>query len=41
MVHFEDGRSLTVPLEWFPRLREAPPEARARWELIGRGLGIH
>jgi len=41
VVHLEDGRSLTVPLEWFPRLRDATPEARNRWELTGRGLGIH
>ena len=41
VVNFEDGRSLTIPLEWFPRLRDAAPEARARWELIGPGLGIH
>ncbi len=41
VLHLEDGRSLTVPLEWFPRLRDAPPETRKRWELIGRGLGIH
>jgi len=40
VVHLEDGRSLTVPLEWFPRLGDAPPEARSRWEPIGRGLGI-
>jgi hypothetical protein len=32
---------LTVPLEWVPRLRDGTPEARKRWELIGRGLGIH
>jgi hypothetical protein len=41
VVHLEDGRSLVVPLEWFPRLRDAAPAIRARWELIGRGLGIH
>src|SRR2546422_6689248 len=41
VVHLEDGRSLAVPLEWFPRLRDATPEACKRWELIGRGLGIH
>jgi uncharacterized protein DUF2442 len=40
VVHLEDGRSLTVPLEWFPRLRDASPEQRAAWELIGRGIGI-
>ncbi len=41
VAHLEDGRSLTVPPEWFPRLRDATPEARKRWELIGRGFGIH
>lgn len=41
VVHLEDGRSLTVPLEWFPRLREATPEQRGRWRLIGPGTGIH
>jgi Protein of unknown function (DUF2442) len=41
VVHLEDGRSLTVPLEWFPRLRDATPEARCHWELMGHGLGIH
>jgi hypothetical protein len=40
VVHLEDGRSLSVPLEWFPRLRDATPEQRARWELIGPGFGI-
>jgi hypothetical protein len=37
----EDGRTLTVPLEWFPRLRDASPEQRNRWRLIGPGTGIH
>ena len=41
VVHLEDGRSLTVPLEWFPRLRDATPEHRENWRLIGRGIGIH
>jgi len=41
VVHLEDARSLTVPLEWFPQLRDATPAARNRWELIGRGFGIH
>ena len=40
-VHLEDGRSLTVPLEWFPRLRDTTPEQRGRCELIGRGLAIY
>ena len=41
VVHLEDGRSLTVPLEWFPRLRDAGPEQRNNWRLIGPGTGIH
>jgi hypothetical protein len=41
VVHLEDGRSLKVPLEWFPRLRDATPEQRAQWRLIGPGTGIH
>ena len=36
-----DGRELSVPLEWLPRLRDASPEQRAHWRLIGRGEGIH
>ena len=40
-VRLEDGRSLIVPLEWFPRLRDATSEQRSRWEFIGRGIGIH
>jgi hypothetical protein len=41
VVHLEDGRSLTVPLEWFPSLRDATPEQRAHYELIGPGIAIH
>lgn len=40
-VRLADGRELTVPLEWFPRLRDASPEARAHCRLIGNGIGIH
>ena len=40
-VVLADGRELAVPLEWFPRLRDATPEQRANWRLIGRGQGIH
>ena len=36
-----DGRELSVPLAWFPRLRDATQEQRGHWELIGRGHGIH
>jgi hypothetical protein len=41
VVHLQDGRSLTVPLEWFPRLRDATPEQRRHYEFSGRGYGIH
>ncbi len=41
VVHLEDGRTVHVPLEWFPRLRDAAPEELAEWRLIGRGVGIH
>jgi hypothetical protein len=40
-VRLADGRELAVPLEWFPRLRDATPEQRGNWRLIGRGQGIH
>jgi len=41
VVHLQDGRSLTVPLEWFPRLRDASAAQRNHWRLIGSGTGIH
>jgi hypothetical protein len=40
-VVLEDGRELSVPLEWYPRLRDASPSQRSNWRLIGRGEGIH
>lgn len=40
-VELSDGRSLSVPLAWFPRLVHATPSERKRWRLIGRGHGIH
>src|SRR5579863_6038334 len=36
-----DGRELSAPLEWFPRLRDATQEQRRNWRLIGGGQGIH
>jgi len=41
VVRLEDGRAVHVPVQWFPRLRDASPEDRADWRLIGRGVGIH
>ena len=40
-VTLDDGRELSVPVEWFPRLRDASDPDRANWRLIGRGEGIH
>jgi hypothetical protein len=37
----DDGRSVSVPLEWFPRLAAATPRQRKQWEPIGGGIGIH
>ena len=40
-VQLSDGREIGVPLEWFPRLRDASEEQKANWRLIGKGVGIH
>lgn len=41
IADLSDGRSISVPLAWYPRLTYAMPEERARWELIGGGQGVH
>ncbi len=40
-VDLMDGRTITVPLAWYPRLADASPEQLARWEVAGAGYGIH
>ena len=40
-VALMDGRTITMPLAWYPRLAGGTPEQRARWELAGAGYGIH
>lgn len=40
-VVLSDGRTVTVPLAWFPRLLKASSRQRADWELIGGGIGLH
>jgi hypothetical protein len=40
-VGLSDGREVSVPLEWFPRLRGATQEQRNNWRLIAQGIGIH
>jgi len=41
IVELRDGRSVSVPLKWYPRLAEGRPSERRKWELIGPGIGIH
>jgi len=40
-VVLADGRVISVPLMWYPRLMDATPKDRNNWQLIGGGLGIH
>jgi hypothetical protein len=40
-VQLQDGRVVSIPLTWYPRLAEGTPTERRRWELIGPGIGIH
>ena len=41
VVELSDGRSISVPLAWYPRLLHDTPEERSQWRLIGGGTGIH
>ncbi len=40
-VDLEDGRTISVPLEWYPRLGRGTPAQRADWLIIGPGWGLH
>jgi hypothetical protein len=40
-VELNDGRSMSVPLTWYPRLLHGTPEERNNWRLIGNAEGIH
>lgn len=40
-VHLVDGRRVSAPLVWYPRLLHATASQRNDWELIGEGEGIH
>jgi Protein of unknown function (DUF2442) len=40
-VDLMDGRIITVPLVWYPKLLNATPDQRANWEVCGGGYGIH
>jgi hypothetical protein len=41
VLSLADGRRVSAPLVWFPRLLRASPDARAHWRLIGDGEGVH
>ena len=41
VVDLIDGRSIAVPLTWYPRLLNATPEQRSQWEICGGGYGLH
>ena len=36
-----DGRSISAPIGWYPRLAHGTAEERSRWELVGDGIGVH
>jgi len=40
-VDLLDGRTISVPLGWYPRLLQGTVEERNKWEFIGKGYGIH
>ena len=40
-AELSDGRTIAVPIAWYPRLAHATPDERDRWQLIGDGQGIH
>lgn len=41
IVSLKDGRRISVPIEWYPRLAHASSSQRAKWEICGGGYGIH
>jgi len=41
IVSLSDGREISVPLEWFPRLRDATPKQRKNWRFLAKGIGMH
>src|SRR3990172_3209126 len=40
-VDLSDGRTISVPLAWFPRLAHGTAKERKNWRLIGKGYGLH
>jgi hypothetical protein len=40
-VYLMDGRIISVPIAWYPRIASATPEQRSKWKVSGGGYGIH
>lgn len=40
-MELSDGRTISAPLAWYPRLLHGSPKERRNWRLIGRGQGVH
>jgi hypothetical protein len=40
-IRLDDGREVAIPLDWFPKLRDATEKQKNNWRLIGSGEGIH
>lgn len=40
-IRLLDGREVSIPIEWFPKLRDATDEQRKKWRFVGKGIGIH
>ena len=41
VVDLDDGRTISVPIAWYPRLLHGTPQERSKWRFIGKGEGIH
>ena len=41
VVDLADGRTVSIPVAWYPRLMHGTPEERSHWRIIGKGEGIH
>lgn len=40
-VELSDGRTISVPIDWYPRLTHATEQERSNWRIIGKGHGVH
>lgn len=40
-VRLDDGREIAIPIDWFPKLRDAMEKEQKNWRLMGGGEGIH